>query len=459
MNKFIKYYLFFCLFIFNLNSVSITEFGFDTFRDLDNFFLCTDSFNDEAREKLATLSKTAIWEVYNYLVNGVKLKRSWFFCADEFVSGKDQRLLRKMPQYYAQKMDISGELNFYIIGDLHGNYRTLSKIINRLTNNLVVKPGNKIIFLGDFIDRGPKSLETTLLIFILKAINPENIIILKGNHEDDVLYHLKGLFKEMAEKLQTDELKSKNEVILQGIAGFFLEEDSLNIFYKVLHGGRDGLQQVLDELKVEDEVEAQNLLEQVLSVENIEFLSLFYNLIKAFRLLPSVFYVKNDNFCFQFNHGGWYDFWDFRKYLSSTAVFCEIIGDARGVLWNEVDPFMKKGDLFVLDERRGIVYNPSYVIEKMKEFGITAMYNGHNHLLPKEGLIRSCDLSDENLLEPSTGVVGIVSKIFTIISGPILDASSEYAVAINYYPSYLRLLVNDGEWSPHVHVIKPSSKK
>jgi hypothetical protein len=66
-----------------------------------------------------------------------------------------------------------------IVGDIHGDYRALSallKIINT-TEDLLV-------FLGDYADRGSFGVESIREINSLTKAYPQNVIALKGNHED-----------------------------------------------------------------------------------------------------------------------------------------------------------------------------------------------------------------------------------------------------------------------------------
>lgn len=71
------------------------------------------------------------------------------------------------------------ENNLYVIGDIHGNYDCLRLILNRITP---LRKGDEIVFLGDYIDRGPDSAK---VIDKLCRINNkyENITCLSGNHE------------------------------------------------------------------------------------------------------------------------------------------------------------------------------------------------------------------------------------------------------------------------------------
>ena len=74
-------------------------------------------------------------------------------------------------------LQISGEC--IIIGDLHGQILDLFRIIRRFG----LPPLNSYLFLGDLVDRGEFSTETTTFVFLLKILFPKNIFIIRGNHE------------------------------------------------------------------------------------------------------------------------------------------------------------------------------------------------------------------------------------------------------------------------------------
>jgi len=74
----------------------------------------------------------------------------------------------------------------YAIGDIHG---CLEKIV-RLLDRLHYDPAaDRLIFLGDYIDRGPDSKGVIDLLLCLQRENPANIFLL-GNHEDNFLTYL-----------------------------------------------------------------------------------------------------------------------------------------------------------------------------------------------------------------------------------------------------------------------------
>lgn len=64
----------------------------------------------------------------------------------------------------------------YVIGDIHGCYFTLLDLINKLS----IEKGDKLIFLGDYIDRGPHSKR---VIDYIMSIEGPDVITLMGNHE------------------------------------------------------------------------------------------------------------------------------------------------------------------------------------------------------------------------------------------------------------------------------------
>ncbi|HSB72871.1 MAG TPA: metallophosphoesterase family protein [Candidatus Methylomirabilis sp.] len=72
----------------------------------------------------------------------------------------------------------------YVIGDIHGCAQPLERLLRKIA------PGSedRLIFIGDYIDRGPHSREVVELLLGL----PHRCIFLLGNHEKMLLDYLAG---------------------------------------------------------------------------------------------------------------------------------------------------------------------------------------------------------------------------------------------------------------------------
>jgi len=64
------------------------------------------------------------------------------------------------------------------VGDTHGDLDVSQMVVEKyLTSE------NKIVFLGDYVDRGEKSKQNLNFLLKTKTKNPNNIYLLQGNHE------------------------------------------------------------------------------------------------------------------------------------------------------------------------------------------------------------------------------------------------------------------------------------
>lgn len=79
----------------------------------------------------------------------------------------------------------------YAIGDIHGSLEKLKSLIAACEADAAGRE-MLLVFLGDYIDRGPESAGVVRFVLSLQQEMPERIIALKGNHEAWALAILDG---------------------------------------------------------------------------------------------------------------------------------------------------------------------------------------------------------------------------------------------------------------------------
>lgn len=110
------------------------------------------------------------------------------------------RVLETFTKQFSNKIDYSKKFGFiekrdlppskiYVRADLHGDLKSLVenlkqlKTQNLLDENLRCKKDVHLVLLGDYMDRGPYSLEVAELLACLKMENPDQVHLIRGNHE------------------------------------------------------------------------------------------------------------------------------------------------------------------------------------------------------------------------------------------------------------------------------------
>lgn len=81
----------------------------------------------------------------------------------------------------------------YAVGDIHGDFDLTLKLLDKIYEHSKRQPDGlrSIVFLGDYIDRGPQSFEVVNHIFNLDTLDDRfadfNLTFIRGNHEDFVI--------------------------------------------------------------------------------------------------------------------------------------------------------------------------------------------------------------------------------------------------------------------------------
>lgn len=87
-----------------------------------------------------------------------------------------------------------------VVGDIHGQLNTLKTIFKE--GGDVSK--TRYLFIGDYVDRGPNSIETIVYLLSLKVKYPELIFLIRGNHEVREISKSYGLRLECIQNYNSD---------------------------------------------------------------------------------------------------------------------------------------------------------------------------------------------------------------------------------------------------------------
>lgn len=83
-----------------------------------------------------------------------------------------------------------------VAGDLHGQFFDVLELFKKGGQ----LPGTRYIFIGDFVDRGAHSVETISLLLLLKIKYPNDVYLLRGNHETRLITQSYGFYDEIKRK-------------------------------------------------------------------------------------------------------------------------------------------------------------------------------------------------------------------------------------------------------------------
>ncbi|OHT11262.1 Serine/threonine-protein phosphatase PP1 isozyme 2 [Tritrichomonas foetus] len=117
---------------------------------------------------------------------------------DRLILNKDHLIkICQVGQKFLNQDDIVLKLQgpICVIGDIHAQYIYLWKFLQKGGD-----PENtKYLFLGDYVDRGVNSIEVMTMLLCLKIMYPDNIYLIRGNHETEKMTKSYGFYEECIE--------------------------------------------------------------------------------------------------------------------------------------------------------------------------------------------------------------------------------------------------------------------
>lgn len=119
--------------------------------------------------------------------------------SEEVLNNLCTTAIEKMSDFKAI-VDIPSPIVF--VGDLHGNLHDLLRILRKFG----MPPETRYIFLGDYVDRGQYSVGVISLILSMLCKWPENIYLLRGNHEFAHINRAYGFYQEIMLNYKSEEL-------------------------------------------------------------------------------------------------------------------------------------------------------------------------------------------------------------------------------------------------------------
>lgn len=144
-----------------------------------------------------------------------------------------QNFLNTEPSLYK----LTGD--FVVVGDLHGNLRDLLRVFACCG----MPPKRNYIFLGDYVDRGEFSIEVITLLFSLKISYPDNVYLIRGNHEFEDLNTMYGFKNQVVSEYDENLYHSINVCF-----GYLPLAAVLNDAYFLVHGGLSPTLKNIDEI-------------------------------------------------------------------------------------------------------------------------------------------------------------------------------------------------------------------
>lgn len=94
------------------------------------------------------------------------------------------------------------------VGDTHGDLDSTASVVRKFLD----KGYRHIVFLGDYVDRGPHQIENMNYILCLKLLYPKRVVLLRGNHETPETNSRYGFLDVVTRNLSQEFYRSYNDL-------------------------------------------------------------------------------------------------------------------------------------------------------------------------------------------------------------------------------------------------------
>lgn len=145
---------------------------------------------------------------------------------------------------------VAPEGEMTVVGDVHGDLESVQYILknSNFVENAPSNPDVLLVFLGDYGDRGVYSPEVYYVIMRLKELFPEQVVLMRGNHEgpNDLLAHPHDLPSHLRRKFGGDASRiyeKLRELFSLLYTGVLVKESCI-----LLHGGLPSQASTIDDL-------------------------------------------------------------------------------------------------------------------------------------------------------------------------------------------------------------------
>lgn len=158
--------------------------------------------SDSSSNSIADVFISKLLRPKEWIIKPINISEKFEFKKDEV----NELVKQCMAIVSTQSVVLEVKSPIKVFGDIHGQYIDLMRFFDLWRAPTEASQGGDIdsfdyLFLGDYVDRGLRSLETICLLMALKIKYPNQIHLLRGNHEDIQINSAFGFAEECADRL------------------------------------------------------------------------------------------------------------------------------------------------------------------------------------------------------------------------------------------------------------------